>query len=50
MSSPKPIHLNRKDIYDIGGKIVTLTELQDAVIKASMYDNLIEYVKGGRGL
>ena len=43
-----PIPLNRNDLYDIGGKIMTLSELQDAVIKASMYDDLKAYINGGK--
>ena len=42
------IPLNGREVYDIGGKVLTLNEIQDAVIKASMYDDLVEYVKGGK--
>ena len=42
------VHLNRRDSYDLGGKILTLSELQDAVIKARLYDELVEDIKEGR--
>ena len=44
----QPVPLNGREIYDIGGKLVTLNEIQDAVIKASMYDDLVKFVKGGK--
>ena len=44
----QPVPLNGREVYDIGGKIVTLHEIQDAVIKASMYDDLVDFVKGGK--
>ena len=48
MKPSQPISLNSKDVYDIGGKVMTLSELQDAVIKASMYDDLKAHIKGGK--
>ena len=44
----KTIRLNKRDIYDLGGKTYTLKELQEAVIKSSLYDDLKEYIKGGK--
>ena len=46
--SSEPISLNGREVYDIGGKLITLHEIQDAVIKASMYDDLVDFVKGGK--
>jgi len=48
MKPSQPISLNSKDHYDLGGKVMTLSELQDAVIKASMYDKLKSDIKGGK--
>ena len=46
--SPEPISLNHYDSYDIGGKVFTLREIQDAIIKAKQRDQLVEDIKEGR--
>ena len=46
--SSKTIFLNHHDNYDIGGKVFTLSELQDAVIKAEQRDELINDIKAGK--
>ena len=48
MNSTNTIFLNSHSQYDLGGKVMTLSELQDAVIKASLYDDLVEHIKGGK--
>jgi hypothetical protein len=44
----KTVTLNSRDRYDIGGRTYSLYELQDAVIKASAFDELIEDIQGGK--
>lgn len=40
------IHLNRDHLYDIGGKVLSLDEIQQAVIDASLYQEQVRIARG----
>lgn len=42
------VHLNKNDVYDIGGVLVTLDEIQQAVIDSKCYKDLISHIQGGK--
>ena len=44
----EPVQLNTRDTYDIGGVIVTLDEIQQAIIDQKCYQEMREILKGGK--
>jgi hypothetical protein len=44
------VKLNQHELYDLGGKVFSLKELQQAVIDQYQYHKLRNEIKGGQGL